>query len=111
MLKTTLAGIPLECVVYNASGPRTGSAEALAKIASSKAGAVLSKSSTLLKQNGNQLPRFINKVALGNEYCAGSINSEGLPNAGIDYCEIYRRSKRLLIGYLYRNYSFVNRYW
>jgi dihydroorotate dehydrogenase (fumarate) len=86
MLHTTVAGIDLECCVYNASGPRTGSVEALAKIASSKTGAVVSKSATLLKQDGNPLPRFVNKVELG-EYCQGSINSEGLPNSGIDYCK------------------------
>jgi len=44
----------------------------------------VSKSATLLKQDGNPLPRFVNKVELG-EYCQGSINSEGLPNSGIDY--------------------------
>jgi dihydroorotate dehydrogenase (fumarate) len=86
MLKTTVAGIELECCVYNASGPRTGSIEALVKIAESKAGAVLAKSATLLKQDGNPLPRFVNKVELG-DYCQGSINSEGLPNAGVDYCK------------------------
>jgi dihydroorotate dehydrogenase (fumarate) len=86
MLKTTIAGLELECCLYNASGPRTGSMEALQKIAESKAGAVVSKSATLEKQNGNTLPRFVNKIALGN-YCDGAINSEGLPNAGINYCK------------------------
>ena len=65
MLKTTVAGIPLESCIYNASGPRTGSIEALTKIAESKAGAVLSKSATLKKQDGNPLPRFVNKVLDG----------------------------------------------
>jgi len=51
-------------------------------------GAILSKSSTLRKQDGNSLPRFINKIDIGRNYCQGSINSEGLPNAGIDYCKI-----------------------
>lgn len=85
MLGTKVAGISFECAIYNASGPRTGSVEALSKIAQSKAGATLSKSATLKKQDGNPLPRFINKVKMGDDYCAGSINSEGLPNAGIDY--------------------------
>jgi dihydroorotate dehydrogenase len=84
---TIISGIPLDCCVYNASGPRTGSVEALLKIGESKSGAVLSKSATLIKQDGNPLPRFVNKVALGDKYCEGSINSEGLPNFGIDYCE------------------------
>ena len=56
-LATTLAGIPLSTCVYNASGPRTGSAAALAKIAASAAGAVLTKSATLEQQSGNPQPR------------------------------------------------------
>jgi len=99
MLRTSIAGIELESCIYNASGPRTGSIEALAKIAKSKAGAVLSKSATLLKQDGNPLPRSINKVSLGEKYCEGSINSEGLPNYGIDYC----KQSFLLNNYLYFN--------
>lgn len=86
MLKTTIAGVPLGCCIYNASGPRTGTVEALVKIAESQAGAVLCKSATLKKQDGNPLPRFVNKVNLGDR-CQGSLNSEGLPNAGIDYCK------------------------
>ena len=71
MLKTTIGGvIELECCVFNASGPRTGSIEALVKIAESRAGAILSKSSTLVKQNGNDLPRFVNRIDLG-EGCQG----------------------------------------
>lgn len=87
MLKTSFASLELDCCIYNASGPRTGSVEALEKIAQSKAGAILSKSATLLKQDGNPLPRFINKIDLGETYCEGSLNSEGLPNYGIDYCK------------------------
>src|SRR5687768_12304678 len=73
MLRTEVAGVQLECCVYNASGPRTGSLEALEKIAQSKSGAVLSKSATLQKQDGNPLPRFVNKINLGG-YCDGSLN-------------------------------------
>lgn len=88
MLNTTVAGVFLQSCIYNASGPRTGSIEALGKIAESQAGAILSKSATLQKQDGNPLPRFVNKVKLG-DHCMGSLNSEGLPNAGIDYCKIF----------------------
>lgn len=77
-LSTHLAGIRLSTCIYNASGPRSGSAEALHKIAQSKAGAVLSKSATLLAQNGNPLPRTW-------QHKDASLNSEGLPNKGIDY--------------------------
>ena len=87
MLKSKISGLNLDCCIYNASGPRTGSIEALQKIATSRSGAILSKSATLVKQDGNKLPRFINKVDLGTSYCEGSINSEGLPNSGIAYCK------------------------
>ena len=87
MLKSKIAKIHLDTCIYNASGPRTGSIEALLKIAESRSGAILSKSATLIKQDGNSLPRFINKLNLGEDYCEGSFNSEGLPNLGIDYCK------------------------
>lgn len=87
MLASSVGGIAIDCCIYNASGPRTGSVEALQKIGKSKAGAILSKSATLVAQDGNPLPRFINKIKLGS-YCDGSINSEGLPNLGIDYCKL-----------------------
>jgi len=37
-ISTTLGGIPLTSVVYNASGPRTGSSAAMSKIAASESG-------------------------------------------------------------------------
>eukprot|EP00035_Acanthoeca_spectabilis_P029836 m.6635 g.6635 ORF g.6635 m.6635 type:complete len:386 (+) comp3867_c0_seq1:262-1419(+) len=49
----------------------------------SPAGAVLSKSATLVKQDGNPLPRY--KEQDVGPLGVGSINSEGLPNPGIDY--------------------------
>lgn len=80
-ISTTVAGIPLQTCIYNASGPRSGTAAALAKVAESNgAGAVLAKSATLLSQVGNPQPRVFH-AADG----AASFNSEGLPNAGIDY--------------------------
>jgi dihydroorotate dehydrogenase (fumarate) len=88
MLSTEIGGIKLDCCIYNASGPRTGSIEALVKIGESRAGVILSKSATMTQQDGNILPRFVNKIKLG-DFCEGSLNSEGLPNLGIDYCKIY----------------------
>ena len=79
-LATTVAGISLPTCVYNASGPRTGSSAALAKIASSASGGVLAKSATLVSQTGNPQPRTWHD-ADGN----ASLNSEGLPNSGIEY--------------------------
>eukprot|EP00553_Chaetoceros_curvisetus_P004671 CAMPEP_0204621134 /NCGR_PEP_ID=MMETSP0717-20131115/6953_1 /ASSEMBLY_ACC=CAM_ASM_000666 /TAXON_ID=230516 /ORGANISM="Chaetoceros curvisetus" /LENGTH=394 /DNA_ID=CAMNT_0051635487 /DNA_START=1056 /DNA_END=2240 /DNA_ORIENTATION=+ len=83
-LKVTLASLPLETCVYNASGPRTGSGQALSKIAKSAAGAVLAKSATLESQTGNPLPRTWHHDPKTEDSHA-SMNSEGLPNAGIDY--------------------------
>jgi dihydroorotate dehydrogenase (fumarate) len=79
-IATTIAGIELSTCVYNASGPRTGSSAALAKIAGSAAGAILTKSATLLSQTGNPQPRTWHSPD-----DKASMNSEGLPNSGIDY--------------------------
>lgn len=84
-LATTIGGLQLDCCLYNASGPRTGSIDALMKIGQSQAGAILAKSATLVKQDGNPMPRFVNKIDLGVDNCLGSMNSEGLPNYGIHY--------------------------
>jgi dihydroorotate dehydrogenase (fumarate) len=81
-LETKIANISLDTCVYNASGPRTGSSQALSKVASSAAGAVLAKSATLASQTGNPLPRTWHHDA---EESHASMNSEGLPNMGIDY--------------------------
>lgn len=79
-LETTLAGISLKTCVYNASGPRSGNSAALAKVAGSKAGAILAKSATVASQNGNPQPRTWHAPD-----DKASMNSEGLPNNGIDY--------------------------
>jgi dihydroorotate dehydrogenase (fumarate) len=79
-LSTSVGGIPFETCVYNASGPRTGSSAALAKIAATSAGAILTKSATLQAQNGNPQPRTWH-----SSDDKASMNSEGLPNSGIDY--------------------------
>lgn len=78
-LSTTLAGLSLESCIFNASGPRSGTDSALSKVATSRAGAILAKSATIEEQTGNPLPR--------TWQCDGvaSMNSEGLPNKGIDY--------------------------
>ncbi|RHY73152.1 hypothetical protein DYB30_008259 [Aphanomyces astaci] len=79
-LSTTICGnLHLDTCIFNASGPRTGSSDALAKIAASAAGAVLAKSATVLEQTGNDLPRTWQSDAVA------SLNSEGLPNKGIGY--------------------------
>eukprot|EP00039_Didymoeca_costata_P030780 m.31320 g.31320 ORF g.31320 m.31320 type:complete len:386 (-) comp8302_c0_seq1:95-1252(-) len=102
-LCVTVAGVELKSCIYNASGPRTGVVEALEKISKSESAAVLSKSATLNAQTGNDYPRLsfgadtnicktfffcffrYKEIGLGPDQCVGSINSEGLPNKGIDY--------------------------
>lgn len=80
-LSTTVAGIPLQTCLYNASGPRSGTSTALSKICESPAtGAVLSKSATVQPQAGNPQPRTYHL-----DSGVASFNSEGLPNNGIDY--------------------------
>jgi len=80
-LSTTVAGVHLPTCLYNASGPRSGTAAALHKVALSQSGAVLTKSATLLAQTaGNPQPRTYHAAD-----DTASFNSEGLPNNGIDY--------------------------
>jgi dihydroorotate dehydrogenase (fumarate) len=80
-LAVTVAGsIRLHTCLYNASGPRSGTAAALQRIHQSRSGAVLTKSATLVAQSGNPQPRTYH---LPSGWA--SFNSEGLPNSGIDY--------------------------
>jgi len=88
MLSTSIGDLELPCCVYNAAGPRTNTQEHLELIADSASGAVLCKSATLEKRTGNPLPRYVelpNEGGGGGTSCPTSMNSEGLPNAGIDY--------------------------
>lgn len=79
-IATKVGGVSLATCVYNASGPRTGSSAALSKVAGSAAGAILSKSATVASQTGNPQPRTWHSPD-----DKASMNSEGLPNSGIDY--------------------------
>ena len=80
-LSTVVAGVVFPSCLYNASGPRSGTVEALKRVtASQSTGAVLSKSATLESQTGNPQPRIYH-----DETTATSYNCEGLPNQGIDY--------------------------
>ena len=72
---TSIAGIPLNGCVYNASGARCETLEELRAIAESRSAAILAKSCTLEPRRGNPEPRYWE-----NEL--GSINSMGLPNLG-----------------------------
>ncbi len=76
-LSTKIAGATLPSCIYNASGPLCSAADELHAIGKSAAGAILSKSATLEKRQGNPLPRYIDTNW-------GSINSMGLPNEGYE---------------------------
>jgi dihydroorotate dehydrogenase (fumarate) len=79
----------LQVPIYNAAGCKCTTKEDLNNIASSSAGAIQTKSSTLAKRSGNQPPKYWDN---GNI----SINSNGLENEGyqfyLDYANEYSQS-------------------
>lgn len=75
---TKIQNISLTSCLYNASGPLCTTAEHLINLGKSKAGAILTKSSTRQYRAGNPSPRYFE-----NEL--GSINSMGLPNEGYEF--------------------------
>lgn len=74
-LSVTIAGVRLPGCLMNASGARCVTREELIALATSHAGAVVTKSMTLDSREGNPEPRY-RAIPLG------SINSMGLPNLG-----------------------------
>ena len=88
-LSATIAGVRLESLFMNASGPDCTTPEQLTALARSGAGAVVTKSMTLQPRAGNEEPRY-HAVPLG------SINSMGLPNLGYEeYCRLAPAIKAL----------------
>jgi len=77
-MQTKICGHILDFCVWNASGPLCSTSRQLAAIERSAAGAVQAKSATKDERKGNPFPRYA-------ETAIASINSEGLPNKGIDY--------------------------
>lgn len=77
-LVSSLAGIPLESCLMNASGVHCSLNSQLEELNQSSAGALVTKSCTLEFRQGNPEPRY---AAIPR----GSINSMGLPNQGIRY--------------------------
>ena len=91
-VSASFGNMTLSFCLYNASGPRSGTIEALHKIAVSKSGAILTKSATVVSQEGNPLPRTYHAIDQ-----MASFNSEGLPNKGIDYYISYA-TRRAVMG-------------
>lgn len=88
-LSATIAGIRIEPLFMNASGPDCTTPEQLAALARSGAGAAVTKSMTLQPRHGNAEPRY-------RDLPLGSINSMGLPNLGYEgYCRLLPELKAL----------------
>lgn len=77
-LQTTFYDHTLQNCLMNASGVHCMTKEELDELATSQAGAVISKTATLNAREGNPEPRYFDTPL-------GSINSMGLPNLGLDY--------------------------
>ncbi|KAI8072900.1 hypothetical protein BC940DRAFT_291893 [Gongronella butleri] len=84
-LSTTLAGVSLPNVFFNASGVWCQHVEELEAMLSSEAGSLITKSATYEPRQGNPSPRYVPLPGLG------SINSMGLPNEGYEYYLEYAR--------------------
>lgn len=77
-LTTQINGLSIAFPVFNASGVWCTQKEELIDLGKSEAGAIVFKSMTVKKRDGNPEPRLFYK----DEY---SVNSMGLPNLGVDY--------------------------
>ncbi len=77
-LTTKINGLSFDFPVFNASGIWCTYEKELIELGKSETGAIVFKSMTIKKRDGNPEPRLFYK----NDY---SINSMGLPNLGVDY--------------------------
>ncbi len=81
-LSATIAGVRIDPLFMNASGPDCTTPEQLSGLLRSGAGAAVTKSMTLMPRPGNPEPRYM-------DLPLGSINSMGLPNLGYEeYCRL-----------------------
>ncbi len=87
-LTSEIAGLKIETVLMNASGPRDVTFEELAAIGGSRSSAIVVKSTTIEPRQGNPEPRYY-----ADDF--GSINSMGLPNLGYhEYEQMVPKLKR-----------------
>ncbi len=88
-LSTTLAGIPLNSCILNASGPRDTTLEELQALQTSESAAIMMKSCTIDSRPGNPEPRYV-------EFTGGAQQSMGLPNHGyqayLEYAQILKET-------------------
>lgn len=84
-LSTSIAGVQLPNVFFNASGVCCQTEADLKLMLESGSGSLITKSATFLKREGNPSPRY---SAIPN----GSINSMGLPNEGYEFYLNYAKN-------------------
>ena len=90
-MKIKIKDLELEIPILNASGPRCTTEKDLLDLEDSLSGAVVSKSCTLEKREGNKGKRYWDCETL-------SINSMGLPNLGFEfYGEMSKKVKKSYI--------------
>lgn len=77
-LSTSISHLKFKSCICNASGPKCSLLEELQNLDNSVSCAVITKTSTLEKREGNPQPRYYDNLL-------GSINSMGLPNQGHNY--------------------------
>jgi dihydroorotate dehydrogenase (fumarate) len=98
----TVAGVPLQGCIMNASGVMCTTAVELQKLRDcDDCSAVVTKSCTNFERAGNPEPRYYCS-SLENPEKTSSINSMGLPNMGVDFymeqCTTYGRTKPHIIS-------------
>ncbi|KAG1463398.1 hypothetical protein G6F56_005290 [Rhizopus delemar] len=86
-LSTTIAGVHLPNLLFNASGVCCQTEADLKQMVDSESGSLITKSATFEQREGNPSPRYT-PLPSG----IGSINSMGLPNEGVDYYLNYAKN-------------------
>ncbi|KAI7882313.1 Dihydroorotate dehydrogenase [Mucor mucedo] len=84
-LSTSIAGVHLPNLLFNASGVCCQTTDDLKQMQDSASGSLITKSATCAQREGNPSPRYV-------PLPTGSINSMGLPNEGYQYYLDYAKS-------------------
>ncbi|KAG2227039.1 hypothetical protein INT45_006446 [Circinella minor] len=84
-LSTSIAGVALPNLFFNASGVWCQHESELKELLDSESGSLITKSATFEHREGNPSPRYV-------PLPTGSINSMGLPNEGFEYYLNYAKN-------------------
>lgn len=87
-ISASINGIKLPLCIMNASGVLCSTDQELSNLLNSFSGGVVTKSCTSKPREGNVSPRYF-------EWNAGSINSMGLPNRGINFYISFLEKKKI----------------